>query len=140
VRHPAASCGGRVRHHRHSRTLEQFWQVIFRYVSAKLDALISFALPLHGFDITRRLRMISSSDYEFGLRHFFSQEIESLYHQLEAFISSPLSESQDAVNRISPSREIGEFRPSRQNSVRPQMNVVASVLIVQNLPVAWHKH
>ncbi len=44
------------------------------------------------------------------------------------------------MNRIPTAREIGEFRPACQNAVRPQVNVVPSVFVIQNFAIAGHQH
>lgn len=44
------------------------------------------------------------------------------------------------MNRIAASREIGKFRPSGQNAMRPQVHVIAAILVIQNLSIAWHQH
>ena len=44
------------------------------------------------------------------------------------------------MNRIPTAREIGEFRPACQNAVRPQVNVVPSVFVIQNFAIARHQH
>ena len=84
--------------------------------------------------------MISAGNHEFRLGQLRSNRIEGLDHKLEPFVGSPFAEGQNAVDRCTTSREVGEFRPSRQNAVGPQVDVVPSVLIVQDLAIAGHEH
>lgn len=78
--HTAASRRRGVRHNRNRGRLEQLGQIIFRNVTAKLDALIPSALPLHRVDVARSLRMIAAGDYEFGIGHLLREQIESFNH------------------------------------------------------------
>ena len=40
----------------------------------------------------------------------------------------------------SPARKVGILRPSRQNTVRAQVNVIASIFVVENFAVSGHEH
>ena len=82
--------------------------------------------------------MISPRDHEPGFRNLRRHEVESLHHQLETFISSPFAKGKNAVLGISAPPKLGELRPARENSVRPQMHIVTPILIVQNLAIARH--
>ncbi|MGE5055735.1 MAG: hypothetical protein ACM3WP_16375 [Acidobacteriota bacterium] len=84
--------------------------------------------------------MISAGYDQSCFRHLLSEQIERLDHQFEALVSAPLSECENAVNRIAASREIREFRPSGQNAMRPQVHIVAAILVIQNLSIAWHQY
>ncbi len=84
--------------------------------------------------------MISARDNKSCLRHPLSHQVERLNHQFEPLVRAPFSECENAMNRIATSREIREFRSSRQNPMRPQMDVVASILVIQNLSIAWHQY
>ncbi len=63
----AASRGRRVRHDRNSGALKQIGQRIFRHIAAKLNAIISRTQPTDRLRITRRLRVVSAGDHEFGI-------------------------------------------------------------------------
>jgi hypothetical protein len=84
--------------------------------------------------------MISARDDQCCFGHLLSHQIEGLNHQFEALVGAPFPECKNAVNRITASREIRKFRPSGQNAMRPQVNIVAAILVIQNLSIAWHQH
>ncbi len=44
------------------------------------------------------------------------------------------------MNWVSAPGELRKFRPSRQDAVRPQVDIVTPVFVVQNLAVAWHQY
>ena len=75
--------------------------------------------------------MISARDDQSCFGHLLSQQIERLNHQFEALVGAPFSECENAVNRIAASREIREFRPSGQNAMRPQVHVIAAILVIR---------
>jgi hypothetical protein len=84
--------------------------------------------------------MVSSSNYEPRLGDSRGDEVESFDHQLEAFIGAPLSERQNTLDGRSASREVGELGPAGKNPMRAQVNVVSSVLIVEDFAVSGHEH
>lgn len=84
--------------------------------------------------------MIAARNHKSCFRHLLSQQIERLNHQLEAFIRAPFAERENAMNRIAASRKIREFRSSGQNAVRPQVHVVAPILVIQDFSIARHQH
>jgi hypothetical protein len=82
--------------------------------------------------------MIAAGNHQLHFRHLFCQDIERFDHQLETFVGSPFPESKNAVNGISPPPEIRKFRTPGQDSMSPQVNIVAAVFVVENFPVARH--
>lgn len=84
--------------------------------------------------------MIPASDHQPCLRHLLDQNIERFNHQLQALVGSPFSKCEDAVSWIAASREIGKLRPARENSVRPQVHIITSIFVVQDLAIARHEH
>jgi hypothetical protein len=92
VRDPAASGGGRVRHDCDCGFLKQVWQRIFRNITAEFDARIIRAQLSHQVGIACRLRMVSASNDEFGIRQLCRDQVEGLDHQFEALVGSPFSE------------------------------------------------
>ena len=84
--------------------------------------------------------MVAACDDELGIRHPVRQQIESLHHQLKPLIGSPLAESENALIGISATGKIGELGTARENSVRPQMHIVAPVFIVQYFSISRHEH
>ena len=97
-------------------------------------------LLLHRVDVASGLRMVAASNYQLGVRNFCRNVFERLHHQLEALVSSPLAERENAVLRITAAREVRELRAVGEDAVRAQMNVVAAVLVVQDLAIAGHQH
>jgi hypothetical protein len=84
--------------------------------------------------------MISSSDYELGLGQSLRDLFERLDHQLETFVGSPFAERENTVDRISSPRKIGDLGPARKNPVRSQVDIIAAILVVQDLAIAGHQH
>jgi hypothetical protein len=83
--------------------------------------------------------MISSGDHQLGLRQAARNLVERLNHEFQTLVGSPLSEGQDPMDRVSASRKIGELRPARKNPVGSQVNIIAAVLVVQDLAIARHQ-
>jgi hypothetical protein len=69
MRHTAAASRRRVRHHRHTGSLEQIGQIIFLNVAAELDSGISGILLFHRLDISCSLRMIAATDDQAHIWH-----------------------------------------------------------------------
>ncbi len=61
-------------------------------------------------------------------------------HQLQALVRAPFAESQNAVLGISPPRKVWILGLSRKDSVRTKMNVIATVLLVENLAIPRHQY
>ncbi len=84
--------------------------------------------------------MVSAGDHELCLGHFGRDQVESLDHQLQPFVSSPLAERQNVSGKRYATREIGKLGAPRENAMRTQVNVVAAILVVQNLAISGHQH
>ncbi len=84
--------------------------------------------------------MISPGNYELGLRYLRSKQFESLDHEFQPLVRAPFSEGQNAVSRGSTARKVGEFGAASQQSVSAKMNIVAAVLIIQDLAVSRHEN
>jgi hypothetical protein len=140
VSYSAATSRGGVRHHSHTRALEQIRQSVFGNVSAEFNSWVAGALTLYGFDVSMGLGMIAAGDDQFRLRHLTGDEIERLNHQFKTLVSSPFSKGENSVERISASREIGKLGAAGKNAVRAKMNVIAPVLIIQYFSIARHQH
>ena len=84
--------------------------------------------------------MISSGYHKLGFRQPLSYLLERFDHELETFIGSPLAECQNPVDRVSTSGKIGELGPASKNAMGAQVDVVAAVLVVQDLAIAGHQH
>lgn len=81
--------------------------------------------------------MISTGNQEGGFRHFFREALEGVDHELEALIGPPFSKCENS--RSAAHRKIRKFRAPGENSVRAQMDVVATIFIVQNLAISGHQ-
>jgi hypothetical protein len=93
--------------------LEQSGKPVFIHITGKLDRRISRVLLLQRLNIPSRLRMISPADDELCIRQRVVHNGKRLDHQLEPFVSSPLSERQNAVLGIAAPRKVRVLRPSR---------------------------
>jgi hypothetical protein len=109
MRHTAAAGGGRIRHHRDARALEQIRQFVFRNVPSEFNLRIPCILLLDGFHITCRLRMIPPGNHESGLRELWSKQIEGLDHEFETLVRAPFPKGQNTVGGSSTTRKVGEF-------------------------------
>jgi hypothetical protein len=83
--------------------------------------------------------MVASGNHQPGFGYLGSNPIEGLDHEFETFIGSPFPESENAVDGISASREVWELRPACENAMRPQVNIVPAVFVVQDLAIAGHE-
>lgn len=84
--------------------------------------------------------MIASSHHQFHVWQLLRNDIECVDHQLEALVGAPFSERQNAMFRISPPREVWVLGTGCQNSVRPQMNVIPAIFLVQYFAIARHQN
>jgi hypothetical protein len=84
--------------------------------------------------------MIASGYYEFHFRQLQCEQVEGLDHQFQPLIRSPFSESQNALDRNSTPREVRQFRAASQQSVCAKMDIISSVLIIQDLAISGHKN
>ena len=140
VSNAAGSGGRRIWHDGDGSFLKQIGQRVFWNIAAKFDSRIAYALLLDGLRVARGLGMVAPGNHELRVGQLCSDQVEGLEHQLKAFVSSPLAESQNPMHRGTAAGEIGKFRPAREDAMRTHVNVVASILVVQNLAIAWHEH
>ena len=140
MRHATAASRGRIGHHGDRGTLEHFCQVLLWNISGELDAGISGALFLHGFDITSGLRMIASAHHQPCMRQSLFYKLKSLQHEFQSFVGAPFSKGQNAMLGIAAPREVGKFGPLNQDAVRAKVHVVTAVSLVQNLAISRHQH
>jgi hypothetical protein len=66
--------------------------------------------------------------------------LKRLDHQLQALVGSPFAESQNAMLGIAPPGEVWILRLSREDSVRAKMNIIATILFVEDLAIPGHEH
>jgi hypothetical protein len=110
------------------------------YVTGEFDCGITRALLPHGLDITSGLRMISAGDHQPGVWQNVGHSLECIDHEFEALVGSPLAKCEDAVLRISAAGKIRVFRSARQNTMRPNVNIVAAIFLGEDPAVAGHEH
>jgi hypothetical protein len=84
--------------------------------------------------------MVSPGNHQLGVRQLLSDEIKSLDHQLQTFVSSPLAERQNAVLWSSAPGKIRGFRPARQYAMGAKVDVVPPIFVVEDLAIAGHQH
>jgi hypothetical protein len=84
--------------------------------------------------------MISPRNYEFGLRQLPSKQVESLNHEFQTLVRAPFSKGQNVVGRSSTTRKVRKFGATSQQSVGAKMNIVAAVLIIQDLAISRHEN
>ena len=94
---------------------------------------------LHRFDVAGRLGMIPARNDESSLGHNLGYDLESLEHQFESFVGSPFSKSQNSVIRGAATRKIGKLWTTCQDPMSTHMDVVPSVLVIQDLPIGGHQ-
>ena len=83
--------------------------------------------------------MIAPSNNQFSFGQPRGQQIERLDHQLQTLIRSPLAEGKNTVPRIATAGEVRKLRSAREDAVRPQMDIIPPVFIVQNFSIARHQ-
>lgn len=119
--------------------MKQVGEIFLGHIAAEFNLRIVHALLPYVVRVSLRLRMISAGNNQLYVRHSFGKQRKSFNHQLQPLIGSPLAEGENAVGRIPAPREIGKFRPPRQNAVGAQVNIVAAVLVIQDLAIAGHE-
>ena len=82
--------------------------------------------------------MIPACDDQFHVRQSLRDHVESLDHELQPFVRAPFSKSENTVDGIPAACKVREFRPACQNAMRAQVNVVASVFVIQDFAIARH--
>jgi hypothetical protein len=97
-------------------------------------------LFLQRLDIARSLGMVPSADDQPGVWQGGGHNLVGLDHELEPFVGSPFAECQDAVLRVAAPGKIRIFGSARQNAMGSDMNVVATVLFVEDGAIAWHQY
>jgi hypothetical protein len=107
-------------------------------VAGEFNGGIAGMLFLQRFHIAGGLRMVPSGDYQFGIGRGGAHDLEGFNHELKPFVSSPLAESENAMLGIAAAGKIGIFGPARQNAVRPDVNIIVAILLVQDFAVAGH--
>jgi hypothetical protein len=61
-------------------------------------------------------------------------------HQFKALVSTPFTEGQNPMIRISAAGEIWKLRLSREDAMRSQMDVIAAIFFVQDIAVSRHEY
>jgi hypothetical protein len=84
--------------------------------------------------------MIPSSDDQSGMRKSSRDGFECFNHELQPFVGSPFSESENAVVWIAAPRKVGIFRPGGENAMRTEVHIVAPIFFVQYLAISRHQY
>ncbi len=84
--------------------------------------------------------MVTAGNHELNLGQLCRDQLEGLNHEFEPLVGSPLPECQNAVSGSTAPREIGEFGPAREDTVRTQMHIIPPILVVQDLAITGHQH
>ena len=99
----AAGAGGRgIGHHGDARSSEQFWNLLFRYIPREFQARIVFEPFGDGGNIPRRAGMIASTNNQLHIRQTLADQLKGFDHRFQAFIGSPLPESQHPMRIAAP--------------------------------------
>jgi len=136
----AASGGGGVGHDGDGGSLEESGQAFFIEVAGEFDSGIVRKLFSYRLDIAGGLGMISSRDDEADLGESLGKNVESLNHELETLVGSPFSKGKNAMFGISAAGKIGIFGARGEDAMGAKVNVVASILFMQDLTVSGHEH
>jgi hypothetical protein len=140
VGYAAAPGRGRVGHDGNRSTLKKIGYLIFMHVAGELDCGIARPFFLHGFHIARRLRMVAAGDDQLRLGKSLGNQMEGFDHELQAFVSAPLAEREDAMLGIAAPGKVGIFGSLRQNTVGADVNIVAPVFVAKDFAVSGHEH
>ncbi|HET6179002.1 MAG TPA: hypothetical protein VFE61_18880 [Candidatus Sulfotelmatobacter sp.] len=84
--------------------------------------------------------MVAARNHELRSWQFGRDPVKRLDHQFQALVGSPFPESQNTVDRSTPPGKLRKFRATRENAMRPKMNIIVPVLIVQDFSIAWHEY
>jgi hypothetical protein len=84
--------------------------------------------------------MVSTGDHEFGVGQLLGDRLKGFDHKFETLVSAPFAERKNEVGGSASPGEIGEFWAARKNAMRAQVDIVPSVLVIQNLAVGGHEH
>jgi hypothetical protein len=84
--------------------------------------------------------MISAPNHQSGFRHPLREDIECFNHQLQPLIGAPLSKSENAVLWVATAREVGKLWAPGQDSVRPKVDIIASVFVVEDFSIPRHEN
>ncbi len=136
----AATGRRRIGHDCNRAPLEEIGQIILMHVAGELYRRIAGAFFPYIFHITRGLGMVAAGDDQPGVRKHVGHGLKCIQHEFKAFIGSPLSERQNAVLGIAAPREIRIFRPPSENAVRPDVNILMTILFGEDPAVAWHEY
>lgn len=84
--------------------------------------------------------MITSTDNELRVGKSLCHHVEGFNHEFETFISSPLSECQNAMLGIAAARKIRVLGTLSQSAVGAYMYVVTTVFFIEDLAITGHKN
>jgi len=84
--------------------------------------------------------MITSRNDQFRLRQLRREQLKRFYHEFEAFVRAPFTECQDALRWGSTTGVVRELGSPGKQTVRPKVNIVPPVLIIQDLAISRHEN
>src|SRR5690242_7757818 len=84
--------------------------------------------------------MITSGDDELGIGHARRDDFKSIDQLLQPLVGPPFAESENALRRVVAAGKIGILRRAREDTVRPNVNVLATILLAQRAAVSWHEY
>jgi hypothetical protein len=84
--------------------------------------------------------MIASGNDQLRFRQLRRERLKRFNHKFEAFVGAPFSERQNAVRRRATTREVWNLRAPGKQTMRAKMNIVAPVLVIQDLAISGHEN
>jgi hypothetical protein len=84
--------------------------------------------------------MIPSGNDQFRFRQLRREQSKRFNHEFEAFVSAPLAECQNAMRRSATTGEVWKLGAPGKQAVCAKVNVVTSVLIIQDLAISGHEN
>ena len=84
--------------------------------------------------------MVPSCDNQLHVGQFLRDFSKRLNHEFQALVRSPLAERKNPMVGVTATGKFWKLRPSGENSVRPEINILSPIFFVQNLSIAWHQN
>src|SRR5215470_15865992 len=81
--------------------------------------------------VTMRLRMVATSDDQFGEWKITRDSREGTNEYLQTLIGAPFSECEHTMNRVSAACEVWRFRPTSKDAVMTHTHRATAVLFPQ---------
>src|SRR5581483_8321461 len=84
--------------------------------------------------------MITSGDDELGVGHSLRDDFKSIDQLLQPLVGPPFAESENALRRIVAAGKVGILGSARENTVSPNVDVLATIFFTQSAAVSMHEH